>query len=1143
MNLEISRENLIMIKSWIFFLLCMLPLPKQAFASALFIDSPQLHGDLIGKSLQIYEDPTNDLTFGDILKLPDSAYFEVPKLVPGFGASRSTYWARIELFNRLDSDIKIFLEYSYPLADIIEFHYKDSSGNWTRTTEGDRQIIPSNEHRLPTASMIVPKHESQLAYIKVYNQGFTQLPIRIWSEAEFQKNRAWELSLVTSLLAIIAMMLVYNTFLYLTTRERILGIYIAFLALNFVCQLAPTGMLRMLENTGMRSFLSNSGYIFSTNILFLFLFHICVKFLEINGRQKSFRVFAYPCIASGLVGAISVFFNYGFAAKLASLNSYLFMTALLVLTIGSVWKGNKSAKFLLFAWAGMIVCIIMQQLYWLAIVTNQYFAFGGLIGSATEVVLISLAIGHKMRNQIQLALDENERINAEILEKERARTVFFHNTSHELRTPLNGMIGFLHLILKGHYGQVNEAASSQLAKTLRLAESLKQQVNTILDLARLKKGDVNLRNSLFSLNELKSNLDDLCDGLLLKHQNSSYQSELLLDDASGQFCQDYDKVFAICRNLVGNAFKFSHSHQKNDIKLVMRQLNRSLLITVRDTGLGIPKDQMQRIFDEFVQVESDARRSHEGTGLGLSMVRDFVQLMGGTIEVASELGQGSTFTVKLPEQNPTMLTSSKESAGFESEFVKNASTIEFNRPSMPQPSSEFDDMSSMASILVVDDNEVNCEVIQELLTYRGYRSKTALSGRQALELLQKQSFDLILLDIMMPEMSGEDVILNLRRDPALKEIPVILITARASEEDRIHGLNLGADDYISKPIIADELLLRVANLLRRIEDTRRQSQEESQEKMRQLGELFTYTSHEIKNIYSNIGEGARLLPSEIHSLLAQLSIPETERQSLIQAFTADKYHSSLQEGLDALPKTPKQQNLRTLRVGLASLLMPIDHLVAIWQKAMALPDAEQEYLNVVLKWHISYKLLNQAMTRSRDIFHATLAFVRIDTAEHCQLWDALDPIIVLLAVRAQKENIHLDANIPRIMLNAQPNAVQQIILNLLTNAMDAVRELPPGERTVKIWVSHEPASPRVQIKVSNRGLPILGDIKSQLFKRGFTTKGSKGNGFGLYLSRKLAQKNQGELFLDETSQEACFVLELNIGDIQRGPSNLYRKAS
>jgi signal transduction histidine kinase len=182
------------------------------------------------------------------------------------------------------------------------------------------------------------------------------------------------------------------------------------------------------------------------------------------------------------------------------------------------------------------------------------------------------------------------------------------------------------------------------------------------------------------------------------------------------------------------------------------------------------------------------------------------------------------------------------------------------------------------------------------------------------------------------------------------------------------------------------------------------------------------------------------------------------------------------------------------------------------------------------------------MTRSRDIFYATLAFVRIDTAEQCQLWDTLDPIIALLAVRAQKENIHLEVNIPRISLYAQPTVVQQIILNLLTNAMDAVRELPPADRTVKIWVHHEPASPFVQIKVSNQGLPIVGEIKSQLFKRGFTTKGAKGSGFGLYLSRKLAQKNQGELFLDETAQETCFVVELKIGESQRGMSELYKKA-
>jgi signal transduction histidine kinase len=999
-------------------------------------------------------------------------------------------------------------------------------------------------HRLPMISLVMAAHESRRIHLRVSNQGFTQFPIKLWTENEFHENRAFELMLTSSLLFAIAMMLIYNLLLYVTTRERILGLYIVFILMSVCGQISPTGLIRLGDFGELGIFLSNSGYILIMNLCFALIWPICMSFLEIPADRGKLRFVAFAGIGVSVISMLALGVSYSLSARLSTFHTYINLTALCAVTLASVWHGNRSAKYLLLAWSGMIACIALQQLYWIAVVTNQSLAFGGLIGTSTEVVLISLAIGHKMRSQIQFALNENKRVNQEILEKEKARTIFFQNTSHELRTPLNGMIGFLHLVIEGTYGQLNEGMKLQLTKTLSLAESLKNQVNTILDLARLKRGHRQLESSSISLREFKRALDDLCEGLRLRHPHSNYQSELQVQPDSEHIVQDYHKLFTICRNLLGNAFKFSQGDRINSVRLQIRCDQGKLVMRVSDSGLGIPKDQIDRIFEEFAQVESDARRSHEGTGLGLTMARDFAQLMGGTIHVESELGRGSTFTVTLPRQALTQneaLPTPPAMDPVSPEAANLGRTVDLADPR--SDAMEKMEIQSGASILVVDDNAINCEVIHDLLATQGYQPKTALGGRMALELLQKESFDLILLDIMMPEVSGEDVLQSVRQDPHLKDIPVVLITARASEEDRIHGFNLGADDYISKPIIPEELILRVGNLLRRVAETRRKSLEEGEEKLRQVGELFAHTSHEIKNVYNFIDENSRISLEEFVSMVGHISLPMESIQAMAKALFADETASSLQASMDALPKVSRDEPiLRSIRTNLASLQMSTALLPGVWAHIVALPPEEAAYLNTVLKWAFDSMQLYKTVLRSRDIFYATLEFVRVNEDAQCQLWSSLDPIMVLMTIRAKKESIRLESNIPRLILQADSSAVQQIVVNLLTNAMDAVLALPVAERKVKIWVDPGSNPGTLHIKVGNAGAPIPESNRSQLFKRGFTTKGSKGNGIGLYLSRKLARKNRGDIFLDTASRETCFVLELQSGESQAEVLNALKLA-
>ncbi|MDQ3235846.1 MAG: ATP-binding protein, partial [Pseudobdellovibrionaceae bacterium] len=495
-------------------------------------------------------------------------------------------------------------------------------------------------------------------------------------------------------------------------------------------------------------------------------------------------------------------------------------------------------------------------------------AIGMLFFCFCQSFILSMRFAQTLR-QVQRSEVEIRTLNEDLREKEKARTLFFHNTSHELRTPLNGIIGFVDLIEQGRYGELTESARLQLVKVKNLAVSLKLQVNTILDLAKSKQGKLALKNTQFPLQILIRDSQNLAEGLNLKKPQVQFELEAQGFDAKFLWIQDYEKVFTIVRNLIGNAFKFTAVDKISQVKLVLKlEGDQSLKIIVSDTGIGIPANHIDKIFQEFQQVDSDARRSYEGTGLGLALVRDLVSLMGGTIKVDSEEGKGSRFSVHIPAQLVIHAEQSESPADWAQSQRPRAET----KPSKGTTEAVKVQASTAEAatrhlVLVVDDNEMNCEVVRDILLMEGYEVMLAFGGRDALLKLREHHPDLVLLDLMMPEVSGEDVLQAMRADPELDNIPVILLTARATEEDRIHGLELGADDYLAKPLIARELLLRVHNLLLRIESTRLLEGVEHREKMALMGELLSDLSHELKNIHHADAYNSKSLIEYVEALI------------------------------------------------------------------------------------------------------------------------------------------------------------------------------------------------------------------------------------------------------------------------------------
>lgn len=537
---------------------------------------------------------------------------------------------------------------------------------------------------------------------------------------------------------------------------------------------------------------------------------------------------------------------------------------------------------------------------------------------------------------------------AEQLRKQEInRTAFFHNTSHELRTPLNGIIGFLELILKGRYGSLDDNLSEKLHKIHRLASSLKNQVNLILEIARSQHGAMELKVQVFSMFDLLEESEDLMQALKTKYTNCDFRIETRLDNNELQqtLKQDYEKLITILRNLIGNAFKFSDAKRSNMVTLSINSdpAKRILDLSVSDTGIGIPKEYQEDIFMEFKQVESQASRNYEGTGLGLSLVKKICDFLGAELKLESEENKGTTVSI--------CVRTLQDSEAISLEKTK---SVHFNKEVKPIIEKEptFVEKRSQ-KILIVDDHEANCELLYDVLSEQGFSVKISHSGKSCLQLLTEWIPDLILLDVMMPGMSGEEVLEYLKKAEAYQDIPVILITARDGEADRLRGLKIGADDYISKPIIIEELSLRIRNMLTRLNLRDLQNQIENREQSLIVGELIAELSPEFANIgHSEKVENKQLL-EKIKLLWESLRIPSALK---VQHFTSSLEMQEFQRRLEilnaSLPKDSKiLSRLATLIASSQSSDMDLDF---IWSEIQHYSKEELIQLEALIQFSRCY---------------------------------------------------------------------------------------------------------------------------------------------------------------------------------------------
>lgn len=479
------------------------------------------------------------------------------------------------------------------------------------------------------------------------------------------------------------------------------------------------------------------------------------------GVIATFGIIVLPLHYNSIPGSI---YSYGPAANIAYVLGLIYATLctiMMFINFSNV-KKQKYVPLIIYIIFGTIVMFIQK--------TNPAL----LLMTATEsfvTFLMYFTIENpdmKMIKELNVAKDTAEKANL-------AKTEFLSNMSHEIRTPLNAIVGFSECMVDSN--DLNE--TKQFAKDIvDASNNLLEIVNGILDISKIEANKMEIIPKEYNPREVFNSLSKLAK-TRIGEKNIEFKM-FMADDLPGVLKGDVAKVKQIVLNILTNAAKYT---DRGEINFNINCINRTdtntclMYISVRDTGRGIKKEDIDKLFNKFERLDEDKNTTVEGTGLGLAITKSLTEMMGGRITVQSKYGEGSNFRIYLEQEIVSMEIPEDKSEEIEIDYS----------------------LHTGKRILVVDDSKINLKVALQILKPYNFNVVTAESGFEAIDLAQSQTFDLVLMDIMMPKMNGVEALRRLKEISGF-DVPVVALTADAIEGTDEKYINAGFNDYLSKPI-------------------------------------------------------------------------------------------------------------------------------------------------------------------------------------------------------------------------------------------------------------------------------------------------------------------------------------------------------
>ncbi len=700
------------------------------------------------------------------------------------------------------------------------------------------------------------------------------------------------------------------------------------------------------------------------------------------------------------------------------------------------------------------------------------FPFFFLSGAVVFVIFANISKEETRRRDLRMRM-QIEKANEELKELDNAKMRFFSNVSHELRSPLTLILGPLETLLKG---QQNQQDMRPLLQAMEgNARRLLRQVNTLLDFAKVDAGMLECKYEFDNISRIVQGLATAARPHLINRN-----IELVLEglETVPDTTFDPDKVETMVANLLSNAIKFTPDGGRITIRTA--EEGELIWFEVEDTGIGIPEDKLDAVFERFVQVDDKHNRRQEGTGLGLAMVKQLAKLHAGKVTVRSTFGQGTTFRVELPKGSDSKTLERRRVVGRRQEDqVSYARTMALITTAEEDKSgsqketlladvlrSRFGDNRDIAErirntaapdaakVLVVEDNpDLRLFIASNLAD--DYQVEMAKDGEEGLELAKRWVPDLIVSDIMMPRMDGYELTRQIRKDPSLSHVPVILATAKSGGDAVAEGLEVGANDYLAKPFEIRELKARVSGQLRTRRLERNLNERES--RLAAIGQMTSAIVHDLKNPLSSIIGFAELTKQDV------LTGKESEMvtQDLEPVISeANRLSHMIAEVLDFARGSSSELNL-----------MPTG--LSVYLETVCLPMKQK------------------------------LAAMGIDLILRHE--SGADPLV-----------------------NIDNDRMLRVIENLIRNAQEAIWTGGQDPRDKHIWITTRSDESSVNMRIADDGPGISPEMIPSIFDAFATGKKRSGTGLGLATVRNLVIAHGGEITVEAKGAEggAVFLLKL-----------------
>lgn len=516
----------------------------------------------------------------------------------------------------------------------------------------------------------------------------------------------------------------------------------------------------------------------------------------LKDKNRIVRGYSYFCILYSIFVLLAEPKYIIMTSKVLLSSTLIFSIVVSVSTI-MLQKMRKNNEELIYLLLGCI-SVGVNILWTILAPINMHYPFDLIFA-----VLAFTAFGFK---RYFLATAKAEQLTKKLQLEDKRKDEFLINTSHELRNPLHGIINILQTILEDKDAHLSSQHKKRLELLMNVSKRMSLMVNDLLDVTKLKEKTLQLHIDKVNIHAIAAGVIDMTK-LMAKGKPIRFQVNI--PQSFPAIRADENRLIQILFNLLHNAVKYTN---EGTITISAHIDNGFAYIHVEDTGIGIEENALQKIFMPYEQAEGTSARASGGFGLGLSICKELVELHEGTLTVRSTLGKGSIFTFSLPIMNDLFneeeINNISKTTGL---LDMNAAAIEL--PDSVQPSqSQKDTSNRKAKILAVDDDTVNLHVLTQILEAEDYEIIAVTSAHQAMAKMKEDHYDLIISDVMMPQISGYELTGMIRERYSISELPVLLLTARARSEDIIAGFQSGANDYVMKPVDASELKARVRAL-------------------------------------------------------------------------------------------------------------------------------------------------------------------------------------------------------------------------------------------------------------------------------------------------------------------------------------------